>query len=538
MAKQTGNPVLMKVMVDITMATAKYHRVNFDIHQYKESITPDGESDSELLQRVINDVGTAIPAIQNALISVEKALAIPGIPNDIAKDLEVHKLWCQLTIDDLQLLDSKITQMIMTKSDYVQLLSSILSPYYDTADLEEDFSAFMEEGPEYEDEEEGYGEQIDPFSSYGGDEQEEEDVDEPEDDSEDDLIIKRMDDTVDDYRGPKPDLFDDVPRGKDIEIEPEGEEVPAKVSGKGMSWIQAHIAPDTYDEYYGYRMNHVMQSFDQEGADKVIRMYNNITKRYETKVNAMESQGYILEEIQDALDVDEPAALSLMQDLVAQDAILDYINANSEEFSDYIMNEVDGTFVPVSSLQGEDSEEEVPEPPKEAKTDASNDVQAEAIILMMNEMEALKKKIDTMASENEKLRQDNVLLTAQMTDYKPPKEANIDDMMKKIKRTGLKADPPKIEEKKDEEPMFEVGYPDDPVVVEEPIKKEEARTGVLDSVSGRASEVISKAKGAVRKTATKSTGKRKTSKRKSSKKSSSAKKKAEVKDEKPEEGSE
>ena len=423
MTKATADPVLMKTMVDAFQAHIRYQEVNFNIHQYRAALLSEGESDTELLTRVVQSIGKAVPAIKNSMISANKSSQIPGVPRQIYEDLEIYKLWCDLTLDDLDLLDSKITQMLMGKGDEVRSLSDALSSYYEGLGIEEDFTEYMEDEIEEEEAEEDQEEddENDPFASYNEQEEAEEDQ---EEDDEDAPIIK-----------PVP------------PVEPE------------------------------------------------------IIKVTEEEAEAVADE--------------------------------EYYEETSEEEPEYT----------------EETEEEV------ADEESSYMDQKDAMLIQMNEtLQAMEMKLNALASENAELKRDNDLLQIQIEESKP-KPADPAEVMNRLKKSGAvrtddsaaKFKEPakkKVEEpvrKKVEEPLFDTGYPIGPTpdeVVDQPnFDDADEVEDEASGVKGKASEVISKAKGAVRKTATKSPRKKKTTKRKTSKKPA-AKKEAEVKDEAPKEDSE
>lgn len=496
MAQKQADPVLMKVMVDSFMARAKYDRVNFAIHQYRESITPDGESDTELLQRVINDIGVAIPAIRNSLISLNKIADMPGVPSGVADDIGVHRIWSELSLDDLDLLNTKITQMIMSKSDYVRILSNILGPYYDSTNIEEDFSDFMEDDEGYEEEavedEEDEDEGIDVFEAYNNAEAPAEDVSNAAKDDDAPVIY------TDAEKGMKKTRVDP------ITLEPEEDEPAEDESEEYEDEEESDEADETeYDEESEYEESD--EDYDEESEEEVEedepdepKIYTDDTYRREVKPSEYDDASYYGHEGTGNAD-------ELFSNIPRGGAD---INAK-------------GQPVPVGKQTREDK--------------AQNDMMKH----ILSEFEAMKAQMEDLSKENMELKRDNALLTAQMSSKSTQtKEATPEDVMKRLKKSGAVATTPAAIEKikVEETPAVE----SQETYVDVTLPQKEDKPGIIESVTEKASGVISKTKGAVRKTATKSSGTKKKAKRGRPKKSTTRKKATKepaVKAEEPKEGS-
>ena len=491
MAQKQADPVLMKVMVDSFMARAKYDRVNFAIHQYRESITPDGESDTELLQRVINDIGVAIPAIRNSLISLNKIADMPGVPSGVADDIEVHRIWSELSLDDLDLLNTKITQMIMSKSDYVRILSNILGPYYDSTNIEEDFSDFMEDDEGYEEEvvedEEDEDEGIDVFEAYNNAEAPAEGVSNDAKDDDAPIIYTNAEE------GMKKTRVDP------ITLEPEEEE-PADDS-------------EEYEEEEEYEDDET--EYEDESEDESEEEYQDESEEDDEDEESDEPVIYTDDSYHSEAKPAEVDDASYYGHEQTGDADRLFTNVSRGK----INTEVKGQPVPVVKQTG--------------KEKAQNDM----MMHLLSEFEAMKAQMDDLSKENMELKRDNALLTAQMSKTQVSKEATPEDVMKRLKKSGAVAASPavvntKVEEVPVEEPQE--------TYVDVTLPQGEDKPGILESVTEKASGVISKTKGAVRKTATKSSGTKKKAKRGRPKKSTTRKKAAKepaVKAEEPKEGS-
>jgi len=169
------DPVMNKVYADSFFADTRYDEVNQIIEDYKVAVAMTGEPDSELLERMINSIGIAIPAIQNALMSAQKVSNLPSIPAQVAHDIEVRQKTFSSRLAELSMMDSTVRNMVLSKIDYVKMLSELLSPYYATVEVEEDFSGFQEseEEPIEEEEQESIDEE-DPLAVYNAQDEEEE----------------------------------------------------------------------------------------------------------------------------------------------------------------------------------------------------------------------------------------------------------------------------------------------------------------------------------------------------------------------------
>lgn len=140
MAEQKkGTPILMKFFSDAFAAHLRTVSVNYTLHQYKVSIAPSGESDTELLENAIRAIGNAKPAVQNSLMSTQQIMREPNLPQQMVADFDLHAQWCQSTLEELDLCDATIRNAIMSKDDYLAILSQALSPYYDAMGIPSDF---------------------------------------------------------------------------------------------------------------------------------------------------------------------------------------------------------------------------------------------------------------------------------------------------------------------------------------------------------------------------------------------------------------
>lgn len=149
MAEQRkGTPILMRFLNDAFAAHLRTVEVNYVLHQYKLSIAPSGESDTELLENVIRTIGNAKPAVQNSLMSAQRILGEPNLPQQMMDDFDLHVQWCQSTMEELELCDATIRNAILSKDDYLSILSQALSPYYEAMGIQEEFG--YPEGDEVE----------------------------------------------------------------------------------------------------------------------------------------------------------------------------------------------------------------------------------------------------------------------------------------------------------------------------------------------------------------------------------------------------
>ena len=140
MAEQRkGTPILMKFFSDAFNAHLRTVSVNYTLHQYKLSVSPSGESDNELLETAIRAIGNAKPAVQNSLMSTQQIMREPNLPKQMVEDFDLHAQWCQSTLEDLDLCDATIRNAILSKDDYLAILSGALSPYYEAMGIPEDY---------------------------------------------------------------------------------------------------------------------------------------------------------------------------------------------------------------------------------------------------------------------------------------------------------------------------------------------------------------------------------------------------------------
>ena len=205
MAEQKkGTPILMKFFSDAFAAHLRTVSVNYTLHQYKLSVAPSGESDTDLLENAIRAIGNAKPAVQNSLMSTQQIMREPNLPKQMMDDFDLHAQWCQSTLEELDLCDATIRNAILSKDDYLAILSQALSPYYDAMGIPEDY--------QYPGENRGT-----PVTGDDSEEEPEEDgpaVEEP-DDMDAPQIINAIDDSEDTFPGEPVD--DDTEDGSSVD---------------------------------------------------------------------------------------------------------------------------------------------------------------------------------------------------------------------------------------------------------------------------------------------------------------------------------
>lgn len=137
--QKKGTPILMKFFADAFAAHLGMVKVNLSIHQYRDALAPSGESDNELLQASINAIGNAKPVVQNSLMSSKRIMELPDLPRQLVDDIDLHSKWCEISLQDLDLCDSTIRNLIMSKSDYLSILKEALDPYREQLGIDEEY---------------------------------------------------------------------------------------------------------------------------------------------------------------------------------------------------------------------------------------------------------------------------------------------------------------------------------------------------------------------------------------------------------------
>lgn len=147
--QKKGTPILMKFFGDAFAAHLNMVKVNLAIHQYRDAIAPSGESDNELLQAAIQAIGNSKPVVQNSLMTSKRILGLPDLPSQLVEDIDLHRQWCEISLQDLDLCDSTIRNLIMSKGDYLSILKEALDPYREALGIDEDYE-YEEEQDEQE----------------------------------------------------------------------------------------------------------------------------------------------------------------------------------------------------------------------------------------------------------------------------------------------------------------------------------------------------------------------------------------------------
>ena len=137
--QKKGTPILMKFFSDAFAAHLRTVSVNYTLHQYKLSVSPSGESDTDLLENAIRAIGNAKPAVTNSLMSTKQIMREPNLPKQMVDDFDLHAQWCQSTLEELDLCDATIRNAILSKDDYLAILSGALAPYYEAMGIPEDY---------------------------------------------------------------------------------------------------------------------------------------------------------------------------------------------------------------------------------------------------------------------------------------------------------------------------------------------------------------------------------------------------------------
>lgn len=137
--QKKGTPILMKFFGDAFAAYLNMIKVNLAIHQYREALAPSGESDNELLQAAIQAIGNAKPTVQNSLMTTKRILELPDLPKQLVDDIDLYKQWCEISLQDLDLCDSTIRNLIMSKGDYLTILKNALDPYREQLGIDEEY---------------------------------------------------------------------------------------------------------------------------------------------------------------------------------------------------------------------------------------------------------------------------------------------------------------------------------------------------------------------------------------------------------------